>query len=694
MGEGASGPTLQDTPRTRTELVEAIDVRMPPSDPSLCTGTCADDLADFIRTLSRDTTPTGCQEAAALPPQRLRLLHRRELANTLAALLDDAPSSIPACAWQTGSCDAGTGETLPCGTVQFVYRPDAPAGRVHLAGSFHGWPATVEQGGIPLQWAQDEGVWWAHAAVGVEAFAYKFVVDGNRWVVDPTNPAQEDDGFGGRNSVFAPRCEGAQGEDAVQRTLQALPEAPRPTGFWYDTHAEAALVQALHAEGYLAVAEAVAARMARTPEAWVSCAWDVDRDGCLRAWVEQMGPRFWRRPLRAEEAARLERFALAGPPDARAALRSLIELQLNAPQFLYRSELGVPTTEPGVFRLDAWETASLLSYQWTGGPPDAQLREAAATGRLEDPAELERQVRRMAELPTAREVVGRFGAQWLHVERVMQLPRALALFPAWTPDLQAALVEEARHFVAEVLLAPDGRFDDLYLASWTVARGAAARHYGFTDGNPTGERRTWPGGADRAGVLTLGAVLASTSHSDQTSPIRRGLFVRERLLCQHLPEPPANAGGVPDVNPEATTRERFRQHTDDPACASCHRYIDGLGFGFEALDPIGLPRREESGQPVDSTGEMVDLEGLGAGTVQAFETMRELGALLAESRRARLCVAMQYESFGLGEAERWRTPSCRVERALDRMAAEGGDLRTMMVAMSVDASWRLRRAGE
>ena len=133
----------------------------------------------------------------------------------------------------------------------------------------------------------------------------------------------------------------------------------------------------------------------------------------------------------------------------------------------------------------------------------------------------------------------------------------------------------------------------------------------------------------RGGILGLGAVLLSYAHSDQTSPILRGLFVRERLLCQTFGAPPPNAGGVPEIDPDATTRERFRQHSDSPACSGCHRLIDEIGFGFESFDAVGLTREHEAGLPVDASGALSGVNDLADGTTLHFSRLDELGALLA-----------------------------------------------------------------
>src|SRR6185295_2197105 len=143
--------------------------------------------------------------------------------------------------------------------------------------------------------------------------------------------------------------------------------------------------------------------------------------------------------------------------------------------------------------------------------------------------------------------------------------------------------------------------------------------------------------AERAGLLTQPALLAKLAHPNQTSPIRRGIFVREKLLCQTLPPPPANIRIVPpDPDPNATTRERFGQHTANEFCRNCHKLIDPVGFGFEAYDQLGRFRTTENNRPVDSSGELV---GSGESAIDGpFASAPELARRLASSQTVRTCL--------------------------------------------------------
>ena len=173
--------------------------------------------------------------------------------------------------------------------------------------------------------------------------------------------------------------------------------------------------------------------------------------------------------------------------------------------------------------------------------------------------------------------------------------------------------------------------------------------------------------------------------------------MREHLLCQEFGTPPPNAGGVPEVDPEASTRESFAQHTADEFCASCHQYIDDLGFGFEAYDALGRFRSMDAGSPMDSSGNLTDIEGLGTDTNNPFASLAELGTLLAESEAAQDCFVRQFYRFARGLREDDDAPSssasreCAIAEIREQFSASGFNLVEMMVAADTTDDFLMRR---
>jgi hypothetical protein len=623
--------------------------------------------------------PDAVEAGDALVARRVRLLTREEYRNTVTALLPALASTsceVDAdCNLAAQSCDAGVCVADPCSRHTFLWRAGSAQGdEVVVAGSFNGWAPTASAGGLRMTWVPEQGLYYAKSTLADAAHSYKFVVDGTRWLADPSNPQTTPDGYGGQNSVFVASCAGAAPpEDGVfDPTAGWLPES-RPSGFFFDNHAEAGLVSTDRADAYLAAAAAIAARVvpdAAAADALLGC--PAGDAACLSAWIGSFGARAWRRPLATEEVDRLVGYALS-EADRGHGVSVALQILLASPSWLYRTEMGVPQGDRYV--LDAVETSSALSYFLWSGPPDAALEADARAGALGTSEGREAAARRMWVDGRARATVRRFALAWLGVEPLATIAKSEGMYPGFDEALRASMEQETADFVEAVVFDGGGRFEDLLTAGWTVAGDPVRALYGL----PAGEGRVdLP--PERAGVLGHASILAVNAHSDQTSPIRRGLFVRQRLLCETFPPPPAAAGGVPDVDPTATTRERFAQHSADPACASCHRFIDPLGFGFEAFDAVGASRTTENGLSIDASGELRDVEGQGSGTSAPFASLPELGAALAASEAAPACFVAQVVRFALGAEVRPDDP--RLAPLQARFEASGHDIADLWVAVA------------
>ena len=630
-GEGGLGPPLRDSPRSEGELAHIIAQRMPANAPGQCTGECASELASFIK----DGLTTKALACPSVPPgpRRLRLLTRREYRATVRDLFG---MEAMTCARATDcgfrdTCTQGACEATACDAQTFVFDPHGtPHASVHVAGDFNGWAATIAGGGLALTYSSATGLWTGTFAIGEGHHLYKLLLDEHDWIADPRAPASEPDGYGGQNSVMELSCaSGPLGDVAA-----SFPVETRTAGFPFDTDSAAALVTSAHIDAYLDAAQKLAAA--------IPC------DDC----VAQYGEKLFRRPLTADEQ---NAYAAMDPKTALAAM-------LMSPHFLYRSELGEPYK--GHFKLTPYEVATALSYTFLGTTPDDALLDAAAHGELTDAASIEHWARMLIADPRARGQVGELVAQWSGATNVLTVDKRDPSFDAAT---RSALLAETRSFAAATVFDGDGTYASLMTSDTTVLDDVAATFYGVQ-----------PGPAqlpDRAGVLGDAAVLASVAHSDQTSPVQRGLLVRRNFLCEELPPPPPNGGGLPAVDPNATTRDRFAMHSSAPACSGCHMYIDKVGFGFEHFDPVGRWRDQENGKPVDGTGDMNDVERLGTDTSAPFASLPELARTIATSQAGPACFVRQYLRFSRGVRE---TLAERCDRlwVSDKWS---GDVRELMV---------------
>ncbi len=682
-GEGGLGTRLVDSPRSVAELAQIIGERMPQGNPDACRGDCPPSLARYIK-----TNFTSAALACATVPasvRRLRLLTRREYRATVRDLL-----AIPA---PTAGSVGPAGADPACVRRRFAYATTATFHTVNVAGSFNGWSPTA----WPMTWVPSAHEWQLDHDVPDGTYGYKFVLDGTQWVTDPRATTSMPDGFGGQNSTFTQRCAPADagapstpsGADPVELATAALPVESRPAGYAFDNDADTALVTSVHVNEFLRAGSALVTAAAPRLRALAGCdATGTDASACANALVRGFGTRVFRRPLTASEMQRYGAL-VTGARDVDQGLARAVRTMLLSPAFLYRSELGVAQPD-GTWRLTPYEVATALSYTYWGTTPDAALLTSASNGTLDTSAGIEREARRLLADPRARDQLGVFALQWLGVETVATTPRNAMLFPDFTDAVRASMLEEARRFVTSVVFDGSHHFADLFTATTTWADATLATYYGLPAVTGTGFQQVTLPAARQGGVLSLGAVLTRYAHSDQGSPILRGSFVRQSLLCQQFPPPPPNAGGVPDVDPNATTRERFRQHTANPACATCHRYIDGVGFGFERFDAVAHLRDMENGHAIDATGTIYDLERFGAGTQYDFTTLPQLAGTLAQSDAARGCFVRQYYRFARGFRET-AEQRCAVLDVTRRFHAAGDDVRELMVAVTLAPDFVLRR---
>lgn len=674
-GGGGMAPGVLDYAGSEQSLATFIEQYMPPGNPERCAGDCAADVAAFVKSeLGSDLL--ACDDVVPAPRQ-MRLLTRREYADTVRDVLRPHGSGV-ACSVASSCglrerCEAGQCVAARCDEQVFVFEPNGVSPDVvSVAGSFNDWDPRA----WPLR-ERPDGSWVSDRQMPPGEYQYKLVVDGSDWVADPRNPDGVDDGFGGQNSRLALACPGGAelGGD--------LPVETRPQGYLFDNNAKAGQVTATHLEAYFDAAQAVADDVS-IDDLFV-CETS-DREACTRAFVETVGRRIFRRPLTDDEVFRYTALGMsaAGSEEGR---RFALQALLSSPHFLYRSEAGGRLAEQR-FALDPYELATSLSYFYWGTTPPDWLLDAAASGVLDDAEGVEQVSRTLLEDPRSRKQVEVFARQWLGAENALTVDKHADLFPEMTPSLRESMVSETEAFVSHVVFDGSGRFSELFDADYALVDDDLAPIYGVT---PPGTQGLVEVPLERGGILGHASVASTTSHSDQTSPVRRGLFVRRNLLCQELPPPPPNGGNVPEVDPTGTTRDRFEQHSSDPACASCHQYIDGVGFGFEHLDPIGRYRATENGQTIDDSGVLRDVEGLGTGTERSFTGVVELGHLLAQSESAQACFVSQVYRFAYGRKEDVYS-TCSLNDLQRQFDAHGGDIRELMIAVTSSPEFRLRRA--
>jgi hypothetical protein len=402
----------------------------------------------------------------------------------------------------------------------------------------------------------------------------------------------------------------------------------------------------------------------------------------------------WRRPLTDGEAGKLVALfttTAAQAGGAEAGFRNVVRGLFMSPSFLFRVELGSTQQAGAVTALTDYELASQLSYMLWDSAPDATLTDLAARGKLRDPATLAAQAARMlAVAAKAPRAMSSFLLQWLRIDDLAQRPKDATVFPLWSAQVAADLIDETRTLLGSVVFDAGG---DRSLRTLLVGRDGyvnarTAPIYGVSKPAGTGLVKTaLP--AERRGLLTTAAFLAGHGNSAGTALVDRGKFLREQVLCSPLPPPiAANAKLAPAIAnaTNLTGRERFTMHSVDPACAVCHRLFDGLGFALESYDGIGKYRSTDKGKPIDASGTLP----LPSGPELSFGTFVDLVDQLAGKPDAFACFASQYLGYASGRGAD-QIDDCERQQIADAFARSGYRLDALVQAVVASPGFTTRK---
>ncbi len=388
---------------------------------------------------------------------------------------------------------------------------------------------------------------------------------------------------------------------------------------------------------------------------------------CAATILRRSGRLLYRRPLTEDELSRhLKLFAEGQSEDENgsfdAGLRLSLEAMLLSPHFLFRVELDDDPASPTPHALSGPELATRLSYFLWSSAPDEELLDHADRGELLTDDGLSAQLRRMLAEPRAQALVDNFAAQWLLLRQIDKAEPDASHFPQFSPSLRRALAEETRRFVADFFPAPHSDqhgqpLRELLLARYTYGSAEVATHYGLPAPAGPAQSRLSLDGTTRRGLLSHASLLTAESYPTRTSPVRRGKWVLEQLLCTPPPPPPPNViGDFGQPGSGGTLRQRLEAHRQKPVCASCHSLMDPIGLSLEGFDAIGRARTTDEGLPIDTTGQLID--------GRRFADAAELAGLLAEDARLPRCAAEKLFTYAVG-----RFPDSPDHSRLDELVA-------------------------
>jgi hypothetical protein len=375
-----------------------------------------------------------------------------------------------------------------------------------------------------------------------------------------------------------------------------------------------------------------------------------DERACATKILSRVARLAYRRPVTSHDVQTLVEFFDAGRRDGTfdAGIQFALERMLVDPDFLLRihreSTLQASQT---AYRLDGIELASRLSFFLWSSIPDDRLLTLAERGQLTNPSILVAEVRRMLADPRATDtLVDDFAAQWLNLRRVEEVVVDQDRYPNYDLSLLQAFQRETELFVGSTI-REDRSVVALLNADYTFVNERLARHYGIPRVYGSRFRRvTLPNLDQRGGLLGQGALLATTSYPDRTSPVLRGKWLLNNILGLPVPPPPpgvdTNLAEIKPGAPPSSIRERLAEHRQNPSCNSCHSVIDPLGFALENFDVIGGWRTlDDSGRPVDTSGTTAS-----GATVDGLRGLRAL--LLDEPQQFPRTVTEKLLAYALG----------------------------------------------
>ena len=405
------------------------------------------------------------------------------------------------------------------------------------------------------------------------------------------------------------------------------------------------------------------------------CAGANQTDACATAYLGKLAAKAYRRPLAAGELDGLIALYTNGKADGfGAGIEMAVAGVLQDPSFLYRIEGGVPNSvkdHAEMRRLTGPEVAQRLSYGLWGTLPDDALATAAQAGGLDTPEGIRAQAQRMLKDPRAASMFADFVGQWLLTDHLGENPKDTTAYPRFTPDVVPALRGELNAFVGD-LVQNGGDLAALFTADYGFLNAKLATFYGVPGvAGAAFVKTTMPPAAQRAGLLTFAGLLSiegveqgvSLAKANRTFPIGRARFIRERLACEDLPPPIADATNQPSVKPlidalntryggaaNVPPRAFFQEVTSqDAVCKTCHGYLEPLGFVLERFGGDGLVRTNDiDGMPAIQTGHYASL-GKNAELVGDYASPAALGAALSKSAAVKDCLTQNLVQYTLAQ---------------------------------------------
>ena len=297
-----------------------------------------------------------------------------------------------------------------------------------------------------------------------------------------------------------------------------------------------------------------------------------------------------------------------GLPRGLQAAFSAIILQ---PETLFRFEGVVEGDKVGLIELSRRELATALAYALTDLPPDSHLLNAFKDEKLSVQLIIQQQVQRLLDdqkRSEAKKRLQQFFQEYFDYEKAADVFKdQVKGHKHWAP----ALVYDLDALVMHVLEKDKQVFKTLLTTPDYMIFVNSHRDHGNPlvynlppDWKPTSKPVRFLKD-QRMGVLTHPAWLVAHSGNFDNDPIRRGHWIRYKLLGGNVPDIPINVDAKLPDDKTMTLRERMHV-TRAEECYKCHSKMNPLGLPFELYDHYGRFRFDELDKPVNTTSRIVN----------------------------------------------------------------------------------------
>ena len=288
----------------------------------------------------------------------------------------------------------------------------------------------------------------------------------------------------------------------------------------------------------------------------------------------------YRRPVSTSEIQPIINYTqkLARKSHIKNALKEGLTLILTSSPFLY---INQKSTSPFVY-------ASKLSYALWSSIPDEQLKFMAAQKKLTSAPHLSKLIRAMLQDPKSKAFVDNFPNAWFELNKLGFMPPDPDLYHYFNrKDLKVDMKNELKTFFAHAI-KENLSIMDFINADYSFINQDLAQIYGIKNVKGSTLRKHTFKDGKRGGILGMGALLTLTADTQVTSPIHRGVWLKENILGGHISAPPPELEiEEPDIRNTKSIREALAKHTSQGDCRVCHAKIDPWGWAFENFGPAG-----------------------------------------------------------------------------------------------------------